>query len=153
MKLESNTAMPNTHIKAVIDSKGREIRSIGPNDSVHDALKLMADVNVGALLVMTDGKLIGLISERDYARKIVLAGKKSTDTLVSEIMSTDVVSITPYQTVGDAMAIMTTKAVRHLPVLEDDSVIGVVSIGDLVKTIITDQEFLIEQLGSYVQKY
>ena len=143
--------MPNTRIKTVIDNKSGEIFSIGPDASVLDALKLMAGVDVGALLVMQDGKLVGVISERDYARKIVLAGKTSPDTPVSEIMSSEVVYITPRHTISEAMAIMTARAVRHLPVLEEDTVVGVVSIGDLVKTIIRDQEFVIEQLEHYIQ--
>lgn len=145
--------MPNTKIKAVLEAKGRKIRSISPDASVFDALKLLAQFDVGALLVMAGDKLVGIISERDYARKVVLLGKASPDTLVKEIMTTDVVCTSPKNTVGEAMAIMTARAARHLPVIDGNEIVGVVSIGDLVKTIIRDQEFVIDQLEHYIQGY
>lgn len=142
--------MPNTRIRTVLDTKGHVLRSILPDASVFDALKLMEQFDVGALLVMDDDNLVGIISERDYARKVILLGKASPDTSVKEIMTTDVVCTSPQNTVGEAMAIMTARAIRHLPVLDNKEIIGVVSIGDLVKTIIREQEFEIEQLELYV---
>ena len=143
--------MPNTKIKTVLGTKGQVIRSISPNATILDALKLMAEFDIGALLVMDDGNLAGIISERDYARKVVLLGKASPDTSVKEIMTTDVVCTSPQNTVSEAMAIMTTRAIRHLPVLDSNEIVGVVSIGDLVKTIIREQEFVIDQLEHYIQ--
>lgn len=123
-------------IRTILKDKGATVYSVAPTTSVYDALKYMAEVNVGALLVMDDGKLAGIISERDYARKIVLKGRTSLDTPVGAIMSERVLCVTPDQTVNECMAMMTAKAVRHLPVLDNNSVVGIVSIGDLVKAII-----------------
>jgi CBS domain-containing protein len=142
--------MPNTKIKTVLGTKGHVIRSISPDASVFDALGLMAKFDVGALLVIEGDDLVGIISERDYARKVVLLGKASPDTSVKEIMTSDVVCISPQSTVGEAMAIMTDRASRHLPVIDNNKIMGVVSIGDLVKTIIRDQEFVIDQLEHYI---
>lgn len=143
--------MPNTKIKVVLDTKAQVIRSISPEATVFDALKLMAKFDVGALLVMDRGNLAGIISERDYARKIVLLGKSSPETTVREIMSTEVVCTTPQNTVSEAMAVMTARATRHLPVLDSNEIVGVVSIGDMVKAIILEQEFVIDQLEHYIQ--
>ena len=137
-------------IRTILKDKGATVYSVAPTTSVYDALKYMAEVNVGALLVMDDGKLAGIISERDYARKIVLKGRTSLDTPVGAIMSERVLCVTPDQTVNECMAMMTAKAVRHLPVLDNNSVVGIVSIGDLVKAIIGEQQFVIEQLESYI---
>ena len=139
-----------TLIRNILKSKGGDVHSVSPETSVFDALRRMADANVGALIVMQDNKLVGIISERDYARKIVLKGRASPDTPVSAIMSTSVICATPEQTVGECMGMMTSKAVRHLPVLDHKAVIGIVSIGDLVKEIIGEQQFVIEQLENYI---
>jgi CBS domain-containing protein len=130
--------------------QGGTVHSIDPEASVFDALKVMADANIGALLVINEGRLVGMMSERDYARKIVLMGRTSPATKVKDIMSTRVLCARPEQTVQECMAMMTAKVVRHLPVLEHKAVVGVVSIGDLVKSIIGEQQFIIEQLESYV---
>ena len=137
-------------VRTILQRKGGTVHHVVPTTSVFDALRLMADANVGALLVMDGGKLAGIISERDYARKIVLKGRTSLDTPVGAIMSERVLCARPDQTVQECMGMMTAKAVRHLPVLENKSVIGIVSIGDLVKAIIDEQQFVIEQLESYI---
>lgn len=139
-----------TTIKHVLDKKGHDVHSIGPDASVFDALKIMAEKNVGSLAVLENGKLIGIITERHYSREIVLKGKTSSGTCVRDIMSTGVVCARPQQSVEECMAVMTARAVRHLPVIEDKHVVGIVSIGDMVKTIIDDQKFIIEQLEHYI---
>lgn len=126
--------------------------SVGPDDTVFMALTLLAQHDIGALLVLEGGRLVGIFSERDYARKIILKGKTSKDTLVREIMSERVSCVTLDETVEECMALMTGKHVRHLPVLgEDNEVLGILSIGDLVKETISDQQFIIEQLVHYIQ--
>ncbi len=137
-------------VKQLLDQKGHEVLSIGPDDSVYDAIKKMADNDVGSLVVTEGEKLVGIITERHYARNVFLKGKSSPETTVREIMSTHVVCARPEQSVEECMAVMTDKAVRHLPVLEKKQLIGVVSIGDLVKNIISDQKFVIEQLEHYI---
>lgn len=137
-------------VRILLDTKGHEILSVEPEDSVFDAIKLMSDRNIGSVLVMENNKLIGILSERDYARKVILKGRSSRDTHVKDIMSSRVVCITPEKTVNEAMAVMSDKRFRHLPVLEDDEVVGVISIGDLVKNIIKDQQFIIDQLEHYI---
>ena len=136
--------------RQLLDSKGHQVWSVHPEATVYEALRLMAEKGIGALLVMQHGRVVGIVSERDYARKVILAGKSSRDIPVSEIMSTAVLHARPGQFVPDAMAIMTEKRVRHLPVLDGGQVIGIISIGDLVKAIIAEQEFVIEQLESYI---
>lgn len=137
-------------IRQLLREKGGHVLTITTEDSVYDAVKCMAEKNVGALLVMDGDKLLGKISERDYARNVILKGRNSTDTSVGEVMSTDVVCARPDQSVEECMAVMTDKTVRHLPVLEDRKVIGIISIGDLVKAVIRDQKFVIEQLEHYL---
>lgn len=137
-------------VKQVLESKGKQVWSVHPDATVFDALRLMAEKEIGALVVIDEGRIVGVVSERDYARKIILAGKASKDTPVSEIMSRAVLHALPQQTVADCMALMTDKKIRHLPVLDGDQIIGILSIGDLVKTIIAEQEFVIGQLENYI---
>lgn len=138
-------------LKQLVEGK-RALVSVGPDDSVFTALTLLAQHDIGALLVLEHGRLVGIFSERDYARKIILKGKTSKDTLVREIMSEKVSCVTLTQSVEECMALMTNKHVRHLPVLgAGDEVLGILSIGDLVKETISDQTFTIEQLVHYIQ--
>ena len=137
-------------VQQLLGQKGREVLTIGSDDTVFDAIEKMAEHNVGSLAVLEGEKLVGIIDERNYARNVILKGKSSPKTPVRDIMTTNVVCVRPEQTVEECMAIMTEKAVRHLPVLEDDHMVGIVSIGDLVKHIISDQEFIIEQLEHYI---
>jgi len=137
-------------VKEVLDHKGHEVYEIPPESRVLDALNEMADRNVGALLVRDGGDLVGLISERDYARKVILKNRASRDIPVSEIMSRGVVCVGPGQKVDACMALMTAKRIRHLAVLEEEHLIGVISIGDVVKAIIDHQQFTIEQLEHYI---
>jgi CBS domain-containing protein len=139
-----------TCVRHLLARKGGELWSIGPADTVFDAIKKMADKNVGSLVVIEDGRLVGLITERHYARNVVLKGRASPQTRVSEIMERNVVYVRPDSTVEQCMALMTSKMVRHLPVIEDENLLGIVSIGDLVKSIIRDQKFVIEQLEHYI---
>jgi CBS domain-containing protein len=137
-------------IKQLLDEKGSDIWHIGPKETVFQAIKDMAEKEIGALVVLNNGKLVGIISERDYARKVILKSKASHDTTVEEIMTTPVVCGRLDQTVDECMALITEKRVRHLPIIDHDRVIGVISIGDLVKSIIADQRFVIEQLEHYI---
>jgi CBS domain-containing protein len=137
-------------IRSIIRSKGSTVHCVSPETTVFDALQQMSGANIGALIVMDGARLAGIVSERDYARKIILMGRSSPDTPVSAIMSSKVLCATPDQTIEDCMAMMTAKAVRHLPVLDNKQVIGIVSIGDLVKAIIGEQQFVIEQLENYI---
>jgi CBS domain-containing protein len=139
-----------TSIRQLLEKKGAAVWSTSPGASVYDALMLLAEKNIGALLVLQDGGLVGIVSERDYARKVVLHGKVSMQTLVREIMTEEVVAVSPKTTITEAMALMTEKHIRHLPVIEGTKIVGVISIGDLVKSIITDQEFTINQLEKYI---
>lgn len=138
------------NISAILSHKPGEIFSVSPDATVYEAVKLMAERNVGALLVMEGDKLAGLISERDYSRKIMLKGKKSRETKVSEIMSTQLTVIPPNEPVGRCLRLMTDKRIRHLPVLDGEKVVGVISIGDLVKYVIDCQSAAIEHLESYI---
>lgn len=137
-------------VKEILQAKSHKLLSISPDATVLDALKLMAEKEVGALIVLDGERLNGIFSERDYARKVILHGKASNDTSVREIMTQKVVCVRPEQSVEDCMALMTDKRVRHLPVLEDKHVIGVISIGDVVKEVISEQRFVIEQLEHYI---
>jgi CBS domain-containing protein len=138
-------------VERLLQAKGHNIWSIAPDASVYDAVRLMADKKVGALLVLEAGKLVGIISERDCARRPILEERAPKDTLVREIMTSDVITVRPDQTVEECMALVTAKRVRHLPVLADGQLRGIVSIGDLVKDIISEQEFMIQQLEDYIK--
>jgi CBS domain-containing protein len=137
-------------VKELLRNKGYQVWSIGPDATVYEALTLMAERDVGALLVLEGGKLVGILSERDYARKIVLKGKTSRETPVREIMTENVVYVRPDQTIEECMALMTNKRIRHLPVMEEGRLLGVISIGDVVKEVISEQEFMIAQLENYI---
>ncbi len=137
-------------VEQILRHKGRAYWSVSPNAMVIDALKLMAEKDVGALLVLDGGQLVGIISERDYARKVILKGKSSLKTPVREIMTQAVVFVRPGQTVEECMALMTEKRVRHLPVIAEGQVVGVVSIGDAVKASIDAKDFMIKQLENYI---
>ena len=137
-------------IRQVLDKKGHEVFSVGLDETVYDSIKKMADKNVGSLVVMEGNKLIGIITERHYARNVVLKGRASPTTPVRDIMGTNVVFARPDQSVEECMAIMTEQAVRHLPVIEQGNVVGMISIGDLVKEKIRDQTFVIEQLVQFI---
>jgi len=142
--------VPMKTIKEILQSKPLGVLSISPEASVLDALRLMAEKEVGALVVLENERLAGIFSERDYARKVILHGKSSKDTSVREIMTSKVVYVRPEQSVEECMALMTDKRIRHLPVLQENRVIGVISIGDVVKEVISEQRFVIEQLEQYI---
>ena len=137
-------------LRQLLGSKTPEVYAVAPGDSVIDAIRLMAEKGVGAVLVMDGARLAGIVSERDYARKIVLHGKSSADTSVRDIMTADVVTVSPHQTVEQCMQIVTDHRIRHLPVVDDGEVIGVISIGDLVKAVIEDQQVQLDQLQRYI---
>ena len=137
-------------VRLVLKQKGQNVWHVSPDGCVYDAIEIMADKHVGALLVVSEGKLVGVVSERDYARKVILQGKSSKQTQVKEIMTSPAIFVTPEQTVEDSMRIMTDKHIRHLPVLEDGIILGVVSIGDLVKWMISAQQQTISQLHNYI---
>ena len=137
-------------VRSVLKQKGQNIWSALPEAWVYDAIEMMADKHVGALLVISKGKLLGIISERDYARKVILQGKSSKQTQVKEIMTSPVIFVGPEHTVEDCMRIMTNNRIRHLPVVENEKVLGVLSIGDLVKWIIAAHEETIHQLQRYI---
>ncbi len=139
-----------TTVKQVLDKKGRDVHSIHPDVSVFDALKRMAENDIGSLVVLEGDELVGIITERHYSREIALKGRTSPATLVRDIMSTRVVFARPDQSVEECMAVMTARAVRHLPVLEHKRVVGIVSIGDMVKSMIDDQKFIIEELEHFI---
>lgn len=137
-------------VRDILQRKGNQVWSVAPDSTVYDALMLMAEQNVGALLVLDREKIVGIFSERDYARKIILKGKASKETSVEEIMTSEVTTVHPAQFVEECMALMTDKRIRHLPVLEGEKLAGLISIGDVVKAIISDREFIIKQLESYI---
>jgi CBS domain-containing protein len=137
-------------VNAILAQKGSAVWSIAPSSTVFDAIHLMAEKNVGALPVLENGSLIGIISERDYTRKVILKGRSSKETLVREIMTKDLVTAHPGDSVGECLTVMTEKRVRHLPVIEGEKMVGLVSIGDLVRRIISAQTATIENLESYI---
>lgn len=137
-------------VRDILEVKGNDVWSIEPGASVYDAMKLMADKEVGALMVIEGAMLVGVISERDYARKVILEGRSSRTTQVREIMTSRVVCAQPEQNIEECMVLMTERRVRHLPVIDGGRLIGVISMGDLVKSIIAEQKFIIEQLEQYI---
>ena len=139
-----------TTVKQLINRKGNVVWSTQPYATVFEALTLMAEKGIGALMVFEQDNLVGIFSERDYARKVFLKGRSSRNTAVGEIMTKRVLVVHPSQTMNDCMALMTDKRIRHLPVMEDNCVMGIISIGDVVKEIISDQEFVIGQLENYI---
>ena len=137
-------------VRDLLKQKGRDVWSIAPDSTVYDALKLMAEKNIGALLVIDAGRPVGIFSERDYARQVILKGKTSKDTPVREVMTAKVVFVRPEQSIEECMALMTDKRFRHLPILEEGALVGILSIGDVVKAVISEKDFLIEQLANYI---
>lgn len=137
-------------VKHLLDRKGRHIISVRPNDTVLDAIRVMAEKNIGAVVVMEDDKLCGIMSERDYARKVIVKGRASDQTPVSDIMTVEVITTADGETVNNCMEMMTEKKMRHLPVIDEGRVVGMISIGDLVQAIIADQQEEIQQLESYI---
>ncbi|HZR21648.1 MAG TPA: CBS domain-containing protein [Verrucomicrobiae bacterium] len=141
---------PNGTISEILSHKGGQVWSISPDEMVFDAIQMMAEKNIGALLVTESERLVGILTERDYTRKVALKGKSSKQTAVKEILSGNIIHVTPDHTVEECMRLMTENRVRHLPVLEGDRIVGVVSIGDLVNWIITAQSSTIHQLQTYI---
>lgn len=137
-------------IRQILTEKGDRIWSVSPGDTVYDTIRMMAAKGIGALIVLDEGKLHGIVSERDYARKVILEGRSSRDTAVADICSSPAITISPQATAEEGLALMTRKRIRHLPVVEEGELLGVVSIGDLVNAVIGDQQQLIEQLERYV---
>lgn len=137
-------------VRDILHKKGYDIWSVSPETPIYETLQLMAEKNVGAVLVLDAGSLVGVFSERDYARKVVLMGKSSRETPVGDAMTSPVTCVRPEQRIEECMALMTDKRVRHLPVIENNQLIAVISIGDVVQTIISEQEFIIEQLENYI---
>lgn len=141
----------STTVGQLLRSKGSQVWSVRSSDSVYDALSEMANRDVGALPVVDDGALVGILSERDYARKVILKGRASRETKVSEVMTSDVLTVTRDKTMQDCMELMTERRIRHLPVVVNGELIGIVSVGDVVKATMAEQAFLIEQLQGYIQ--
>ena len=139
-----------TILKMVLDGKGHDVWSVHPDDTVLDAIKMLAEKDIGALIVIKDDKPVGIFTERDYARNVYLKGKSSLDTAVRDVMVAPVICVKPDQTVDECMALMTEKRFRHLPVMNGDELVGMVSIGDLVKSVIAEQQFTIEQMEQYI---
>ncbi len=137
-------------VRQLLKEKGREVWSVSPYETAYRALEVMAEKNVGALLVIRDGRLVGIFSERDYARKVILKGKSSKETSVGELMSKKVYFVSPDDTMEDCMALITEKRVRHLPVFEQDEMVGILSIGDVVNEVISEHQFTIRELENYI---
>ena len=139
-----------TTLKMLLKDKGYDAWSVHPDDTVLDAIKMLAEKDSGALIVIKDDKPVGIFTERDYARNVYLKGKSSLDTAVRDVMVAPVICVTPDQTVDECMALMTAKRFRHLPIMDGDELVGMVSIGDLVKSVIAEQQFTIEQMEQYI---
>lgn len=137
-------------VKQLLESKDNHVWSISPETTVFEGLQFMAEKNIGALLVTRDDKLVGIFSERDYARKVILKGKTSKDTTIGELMTREVVYTTPEDSLDECMALMIAKHIRHLPILNNDKLIGLLTLGDLVKQIMSNQEFKIQELEKYI---
>ena len=137
-------------VRKLLGDKGAEVWGVSPEDTVYKTLEMMEEKGVGALAVKLDGKLVGIVSERDYARKIILKGKSSKETQVKDIMTRQVFHTFPDQSIEECLVLMNDKRIRHLPVIEDDNLIGMISIGDVVKQIIADQQYTIKQLENYI---
>lgn len=138
------------HVRQLLQAKGNKVYTIAPEATVYEALQLMAEKNIGALVVIEEGKVVGILSERDYARNVILKGKSSKTTSVADLMTEEVLYVSPDDTVENCMALMTNKRLRHLPVMENGQLVGIVSIGDIVKEIISDREFMIRELERYI---
>ena len=141
------------NVRMILDSKSPDIWSVSPDTPVYEALSLMAEKGIGAVLVLDGEEVVGIMSERDYARKIVLKGKSSAQTHVSEIMTQNVICVEPSQPIEEIMALMVGKHIRHLPVLENKKLVGIISISDVVRELISEQKLLIQQLESYIRGY
>lgn len=141
----------NIKIKEILSGKGSEVWAVTPDSTVYEAIEIMATKGVGALAVKSGERLVGIVSERDYARKVILKGKASRETKVKEIMTTNVVCVNEERKVDECLALMTEKRIRHLPVVEGEILIGMISVGDLIKATIKEQSFTIEQLESYIR--
>ena len=139
-------------VKQILQGKGHDVWSIGPEASVYDAIELMANKEVGALTVLEGDLLVGVLTERDYARKVILQGRSSKDTKIKDIMTSRVAYARPEQSVEECMTVMTEKRIRHLPVMDGDKLLGIISIGDLVKAIIEEQQHVIKQLEQYINQ-
>lgn len=137
-------------VKQLLEFKGHDIISIDPDRTVYEAIEILAARQIGALLVIENGKLVGLISERDYARKVILKGKSSKDTLIRDVMTREIICVKPEMSVEESLALMTEKRVRHLPVMANDALIGIIAIGDAVRQIISERDFTIQQLEQYI---
>ncbi len=137
-------------IRQLLNAKGHDVWAIAPDETVYKALEMMADKDVGALLVMDGDRLVGIFSERDYARRCILRNRRSRETKVRELMTAEVITISPSASIDEAMELMTKHRIRHLPVVEDGKVVGVVSIGDIVKTVIENQQHVISHLEGYI---
>ena len=137
-------------MKMLLKGKGHDVWSVHPDDTVLDAIKMLAEKDIGALIVIKDDKPVGIFTERDYARNVYLKGKSSLDTAVRDVMVAPVICVKPDQTVDECMALMTAKRFRHLPIMDGDELVGMVSIGDLVKSVIAEQQFTIEQMEQYI---
>ena len=139
-----------TTLEILLQGKGHDVWSVHPDDTVLDAIKMLAEKDIGALIVIKDDKPVGIFTERDYARNVYLKGKSSLDTAVRDVMVTPVICVKPDQSVNECMALMTEKRFRHLPVMSGDKLVGMLSIGDLVKSVIAEQQFTIEQMEHYI---
>lgn len=137
-------------VRLILKVKGHTVFSVEPSITVYSAIELMCEKNIGGLLIVEGGNLVGIFTERDYARKLILKGKSSKDTLISELMTTNIITVTPDTSIDECLKLMSGKRIRHLPVIEDNNLVGMLSIGDLVKYIIEEQKSIIEHLEHYI---